>query len=85
MEKVYEEINVEDLNKKGAVGLPLAGKFNEMVYMDLKLWKEEGKTIWILHMIDMYLRYTQSVFIKRNRTTDVLVAIMKNWAGVLGL
>ena len=67
------------------VGLPGASKFNEMVSMDLKLWREGAGTRWILHMIDMYSRYTQSVFISRKRTTDVIDAIMSNWVGVFGV
>ena len=49
------------------VGLPGPGKFNEMVSMDLKLWNNEGKTRWILHMIDVYSRDTQSVFTERKQ------------------
>ena len=33
----------------------------------------------------MYSRYTQSVFIERKKTTDVIDAIMSNWVGVFGV
>ena len=49
--------------------------------MDLKSWK--GK--WILHLIDMWSRYTVSVLIERKRTTDVIEKIMSHWIGVFGV
>ena len=67
------------------VGMPVASLFNEVVSMDLKLWPSGAKTRWILHMIDMYSRYTQSVFIERKRTTDVIDAVMGSWIGVFGV
>ena len=67
------------------VGMPVASSFNEVVSMDLKLWSGGTKMRWILHMIDMYSRYTQSVFIERKRTTDVIDAIMSCWIGVFGV
>ena len=42
------------------VGMPMATQFNEKVAMDLKQWN--GR--WILHIIDMWSRYTISVFIE---------------------
>lgn len=49
--------------------------------MDLKQYK--GR--WILHMIDMWSRYTISVFIDRKKTSCVIDALMKNWVGVFGI
>jgi len=51
----------------------MATEFNEKVAMDLKQWN--GR--WILHMIDMWSRYTISVFISRKRPSDVIEEIMK--------
>lgn len=56
-----------------AVSLPMASQFNEKVAMDLKQWT--GK--WILHIIDMWSRYTISVFIPRKRSCDVINALMQ--------
>ena len=64
------------------VGLPMARKFNQVVAMDLKHW-EGGK--WILYLIDMWSRYTQSAFINRKRSTDVIDQIMKLWVGTFGV
>ena len=63
------------------VGMPMATQFNEKVAMDLKQWN--GR--WILHIIDMWSRYTISVFINRKRPSDVVNALMQNWVGVFGV
>ncbi|CAC5415686.1 unnamed protein product [Mytilus coruscus] len=49
--------------------------------MDLKQWN--GR--WILHMIDMWSRYTVSVFIDRKKTTCVIEKMMTNWIGIFGV
>ena len=43
------------------VGLPMASQVNEKVSMGLKQWTGHC----VLHIIDMWSRYTVSVFIKR--------------------
>ena len=63
------------------VGLPMASRFNEKIAMDLKQWK--GR--WILHIIDMWSRYTVSVFIQRKRSNDVINALMQRWVAVFGV
>lgn len=63
------------------VGMPMASHFNETVAMDLKQWN--GR--WILHIIDMWSRYTISVFINRKRPGNVLDALMQRWIAVFGL
>lgn len=63
------------------VALPMAHEFNEKVAMDLKQY--EG--LWILHMIDMWSRYTVSIFIKRKRPKDVIDGMMRHWVGVFGV
>ena len=63
------------------VGMPMATKFNENVAMDLKQWN--GR--WILLIIDMWSRYTISVFINRKRTSDVINALMQKCVGVFGI
>ncbi|KAL5015625.1 hypothetical protein ScPMuIL_007295, partial [Solemya velum] len=63
------------------VSMPMASRFNEKVAMDLKQWK--GR--WILHMIDMWSRYTVSVFICRKKSSDVIDVVMRHWIGVFGV
>ena len=62
------------------VGLPMASQFNEKVSMDLKQWNGH----WILHIIDMWSRYTVSVFINRKKPSDVIDALMQRWIAVFG-
>lgn len=40
---------------------------------------------YIQCMIDMWSRYTISVFISRKRPSDVIEEIMKRWIGVFGI
>ena len=49
--------------------------------MDLKQYKD----LWMLHMIDMWSRYTLSVFIQRKKPCDVIYAMIKNWVLVFGI
>lgn len=49
--------------------------------MDLNYWR--GKLI--LHLIDMWSRYTFSVFIQGKKTTDVIDKIMSHWIGIFGV
>ena len=62
------------------VDLPMASQFNEKVSMDLKQWNGH----WILHIIDMWSRYTVSVFINRKKPSDVIDALMQRWIAVFG-
>ena len=63
------------------VSLPMASHFNEKVAMDLKQWNKR----WILHIIDMWSRYTVSVFVDRKKSSDVLNALMQKWIAVFGI
>ena len=59
------------------VGVPMATKFNEKVAMDLKQWNSG----WILHIIDMWSRYTLSIFIDRKKPSNVIDNLMTHWIG----
>ena len=63
------------------VGMPMATKFNEKVSMDLKHWN--GR--WILHIIDMWSRYTVSIFIDRKKPSYIIDALMTHWIGKFGI
>ncbi|CAC5360727.1 unnamed protein product [Mytilus coruscus] len=63
------------------VSVPMAKQFNEKVPIDLKQYKDR----WILHMVDMWSRYTVSVFINRKKPTNVIEALVKNWVGIFGV
>ena len=61
--------------------LPMASDFNEKIAMDLKSWK--GK--WILHIVDLWSRFTMSTFISRKKPTDVIHGLMNEWCSVFGV
>ena len=63
------------------VALPMASKFNEKVSMDLKQWG--GR--WILHIIDMWSRYTLSVFVERKKSSCIIEALITHWIGRFGV
>ena len=63
------------------VTLPMSSHFNEKVAMDLKQWNKR----WLLHIIDMWSRYTVSVFIDRKKSSDVLNALIQKWIAVFGI
>ena len=89
----YEEI-IQQINKeyelckiyaktpsRPAVGMPMASKFNEKVAMDLKQWNGH----WILHIIDMWSRYTLSTFVDRKKPANIIDALMTQWIGKFGV
>ena len=59
----------------------MASKFNGKVAMDLKLWN--GR--WILHIIDMWSRYTLSTFVDRKRPANIIDALVTQWIGKFGV
>ena len=67
---------------KPVVSMPMASRFNEKVAMDLKNLSSGQH---ILHMVDMWSRYTISVIIKRKRPKEVIDAFMESWARYFGL
>ena len=79
--KIYDQCEICKRHGKTpsrpVVALPMASKFNEKVCMDLKKWK--GR--WILHLIDMWSRFSVSVFIDRKHPSQVIDKIMQNWVG----
>ena len=74
---------VKDMQKHptSSCCLHIASEFNGKVAMDLKQWKER----WILHIIDMWSRYTISVIINRKGPSDVGNALMQRWIGVFDI
>ena len=65
---------------RSVVSLPLAQKFNEVLSLDLKNW-ENG---YILHMIDVWSRYSMSVYINKKQPQLVIDNLMKRWISVFG-
>ena len=62
------------------VALPMGKFFNDIVCVDLKQWNGG----YILHMIDMWSRYTVSTFIRRKLPQVIIDSIMTRWVGIFG-
>ena len=54
------------------VAMPMASRFNQKVAMDLKQWGNR----WILHIIDMFSRFTVSIFVHRKKSCEIIDKIM---------
>ena len=59
--------------------------FNEKVAIDLKEVRDGDKKSYILHMVDMWSRLTQSVIIKRKEPRVVIDKFMIKQVGVFGI
>ena len=81
LDSVYDRCELCKVYKKTpprpAVALPMASRFNEKVAMDLKKWQNR----WILHLVDMWSRFSVSVFIQRKKPCEVIDKIMMCWVG----
>lgn len=86
VDECYDSCNVCKLYartpSRPAVCLPLAYEFNELVSMDLKYWKPG---LWILHMIDVFSRFSQSVFVTSKQPKAIIESVITNWVGVFGI
>ena len=87
MDKVYEKCQQSGLCRfkdritRPVVAMSLASEFNEKIAMDLKKWN--GR--WILHIVDLWSRFTVSAFNPRKRPTDVIHAVMTEWCSIFGI
>ena len=62
------------------VCMPMASEFNDVLAIDLKIWR--GK--YILHIIDMFTRYSVSCFIPNKEPKTVVDNIMLHWIAYFG-
>lgn len=85
IDKVYSQCELCKIYKpsppRPAVCLPLASDFNDVVALDLKLWR--GR--YILHMVDVWSRFTVSCFIDRKKPQAVVDKIITKWIAVYGV
>ena len=63
------------------VSLPLATDFNEVVAMDLITVKQG---LWIVHLIDMFSRYSVAVSTRTKQSSVISDKIMKSWIAYFG-
>ena len=57
------------------VCMPMARHFNEIIAIDLKLWR--GKNI--LHIVDMFTRYSVSCFVDNKSPKTIVDGMMLHW------
>ena len=65
------------------VGFPMARNFNETVAMDLKQWSS-SPSIWFLHLIDHFSRYSASCVIRTKRKEEIVKKVFQHWISVFG-
>ena len=68
---------------KPVVSLPMANDFNEVLAMDLKFITVAKQHI-ILHMIDIFTRYSAGALVKSKDKEVIVNAILKNWIAIFG-
>ena len=66
------------------VGLPLAQEWNHTVSLDLHEVSGSGRSLWYLHMIDVFSRLSVAVFITSKRPTTNITEFFRNWCLCLG-
>ena len=59
------------------VSIPLSNKFNDVVALDLKKWKD-GQ---ILYIIDLFSRFTRGKLLKSKKPVVVMNAFVECWLG----
>ena len=79
---ITEKCEICKLNKKASprpiACLPLATEFNQVVAMDLKVWKSGT---YLLHLIDLATRFSLAAVIKDKRPATIINKIMTLWIG----
>ena len=66
------------------VSFSLANQVNDCLAMDLKFLTIEDKKYIILHMIDVFSRYSSTVLIPSKRKEVIVDRIMKHWVSIFG-
>ena len=61
------------------VGLPLAQEWNHTVSLDLHEVSGSGHSLWYLHMINVFSRFSVEVFITNKRPTTTINEFFRNW------
>ena len=63
------------------VSMPMASEFNERVCIDLKKWQNK----WILHIIDMWSRFSVSVLVDSKNTSVIIDNLIEHWVAIFGV
>ena len=62
------------------VAFPMANDFNQLVTMDLKIFRKG----YILHIIDAFTRFSVSTFVKHKTPSVIIGSVLKKWISVFG-
>ena len=85
LEEIQSQCEVCKLYKKTparpVVSLPMAGRFNDKIALDLKVTKDR----YIMHMVDLYSRLSVSVFIDTKQPSEIVDKLMQHWVAIWGL
>ena len=66
------------------VSMPLASAFNDIVAMDLHELTELGRSVYYLHLIDVFTRFSAATIIMEKKTDVVIDAINNVWGVQFG-
>ena len=69
---------------KPAVSLPLATKTNQTIAIDLQEMIELGPSVWYIHIIDVFSRYSTSTLISNKHADTIIEAVLLKWCLIFG-
>ena len=88
IDEVTESCDVCNKYKKARskpiVSLPLSQEFNDLVAMDLKFIKVGEVTHTILHIIDVFTRFSAATVISAKRKVVIVDSILRIWVSTFG-
>ena len=69
---------------KPSVGLPQSIEFNGCVSLDLHQLTQLGKSVWYLHIIDQFSRFSMAKIVYNKRGDEILDAFLMEWVRIFG-
>ena len=69
---------------KPCASLPLASGWNSTLALDLHQMTELGSSVWYLHIIDLFTRFTAAVFIANKKPETIIAGVLSHWCLIFG-
>ena len=69
---------------KPCASLPLASDWNSTLALDLHQMTELGSSVWYLHIIDLFTRFTAAVFIANKKPETIIAGVLSHWCLIFG-
>ena len=69
---------------KPVVTLPLSKEFNDVIAVDLHKLSECGDSVYYLHIVDLFTRFSQAEIIMDKKTGTIIDALNRKWCFVFG-